>query len=264
MNESTDCTRYQEWMFGQEQATGTDCLPRDLSDHLQECTECRREQQSYAETLEILGKLKAVEPPRHFFVYDEPSRHPGRKGWWKALGSAQGLAAAACALLLVALAAIASNVQLRSDGASLTIGLGSLPVLAQPRVERDPELLRADFRRLLTEELSSRERQVVKLVRAEISALSERIEQAQGDRFDRILISLNDQLGQQFEERDDVLSDSLRSAAVEIYQTLSTQQQQDWGNLNIRLGALETNGQIQGTQTEVLMATVMQLAQRQE
>ena len=264
MNKSTDCAKYKDWIFGQEQAEGEDSLPRELDDHLKECAECRHEQRSYTETLEVLGELTSVEPSRHFFVYEEPSRDLRWSNWWRPLLSPGALAAAACLLMLIALGAIASNLQLRSDGTSLTIGLGSLPVLAQPRVERDPELLRADFRRLLTEELSSRERQVVNLVRAEIAALGKQIEQAQGDRFDRVLASFNDQLGQQFEERDEILSDNLQSAAVDIYQTLSAHQQQDLRNLNIRLGALETNGQIQGTQTEVLMATVMQLAQRQE
>ncbi len=222
------------------------------------------EHQSYAETLQMLGELESVEPPRHFFVYEEPSRHPGWTGWWKMMTAPRALAATACLLLLITLAAIASNLHFRSDGASLTIGLGALPVLAEPRVERDPELLRADFRRLLTEELSTRERQVLKLVRAEISSLNEEIELTQGDRFDRILASLNDRLGQQFQERDQILSNNLRDAALDIYQTLSVQQQQDLRSLNIRLGAVETTGQIQGNQTEVLMATVMQLAQGQE
>lgn len=265
MNKNAEnCHQYRDWSERLEAGEIDDRIPRSLLDHLAVCTACQSEKAEMENTLELLGSLEEVEPPRHFFVYQERERGKQWRSWWKALLVPQVVATVSSLALLLTLGVLVSGLQVRSEGASLTLGFGNLPALAKPHLERDPELLRADFRAILAQEMEARDRQVLEQVRSEISSFSNELSESQQQRLESVVASLEDRLDENLQERDHVLSESLRTVAIEIYQTLLDQQQTGLQNLNARLQRVEAAGHIQGTQTEALMATVLELARRQD
>ncbi len=253
---ATTCRQCREWV----QLALFEGLPaaeaEAMENHLAECPECRQERSILESALAELRSFPEVPAPRHFYVYPE-ARRPSP---WSLFGQLSPVWRAAAACLLVGVLAIgaaaASRLHIQSEDGVLKLAFGEIPQSPQ----FDPEQLKADLAGQIDAQLAARREQWLALVRDEIARSSEALTEQQKERMRQVAARLEER----WEERQRLAlletEADMKSAALQIYQTLSREQRRQVALLNDRIDLLTVSGKIQGNQNDALMATLLRIA----
>lgn len=253
---NAECKKYREQiakgLFEDLEPAQTEAVEA----HLRHCSDCAEQRILLLSTLSELRSLEEAPPPRHFYVYEDR----GRSAFWNLFRQTsllwRAVAGATLAVLLLLGGAAASNLQMRVDEGVVTLGFGKLST--QPEI--NPEQLKAEVLRAAQNQLLESRGEWMAQVRQEISQSEIALTQKQQDRLKLALDRMEGRFNDRIADEGAILEAKLNDSAVHIYRTLSRERQEQLALLNDRIDLLSVKGRIQGSQTEALMATVLQMA----
>ncbi len=252
---NANCRDCSEWIQRSIFEEITEQQKATLESHLAECPDCAAERDLLQSTLSELRAYPEAASPKHFYVAE-----PSRAGFWDLFRGMSMLGRMATASLLLGSlligGAAAANLQIRSHDGQLTFGFGKLHV--EPKI--DPEQLKAALREEIELELERRQSLLLEQVRHDIAAAGDDLSTQQKRRMAVALDKLEGRLGQRIDQKTLETRARFQDAAALIYKTLSREQKRQVALLNDRLDLLNVRDQIQGDQTQALMATVLQIA----
>ncbi len=252
---NANCKNYSEWIERSIFEEITDRQKADLETHLANCPDCASERELLLSTFSELRAFPEVASPRHFYIAG-----PSRVGVWDmfqqmSLFWRMATASFLLGILLIGGAA-AANLRVQSQDGQLTLAFGELH--REPKI--DPEQLKASLRREIELEMDQRQALLIQQVRQEIAALGDTFSTRQRQLMAVALNKLEDRMGERIDQQTLETRARFQDAAAQIYKTLSREQKRQVALLNDRLDLLNVRDQIQGDQTQALMATVLQIA----
>lgn len=251
------CERYRRWIQ-EEMAEGlSDAAGKELDAHLSACADCRREQTEMQAVWSLLSEVRDLPPPRHFFAYEPVKRSPLR--WFTDSSRARGLALAAGAAFVFLLGVVAASVlQVGIDQGALTFRFG-----AQPDVI-DAEALKAELRAELAEDLhqASRQRELewVQTLRAELERTLDQRDRQQQEFVGAFLGQVESRLQSSVRSENAAFQQDLEGSMARFYELLVRQHEDDLRQVHLRLNQIAVSDAIRGTETEVIMATLRDIA----
>lgn len=253
---NANCDTYTEWI---QRSIFEDIDPERreaLEAHLAVCPDCAAEKALLLSTLSEMRAFPEMSTPKHFYV--QPERR--RATLWNIFQQMSLFARLATAsFLLGALligGAAASSLQVHSEDGVLSLGFGKFST--QPKI--DPEALRASLTRELQVAMDQRQELLLDQLRLEISNAADSLNDQQRQRLNAALGKLEERFDQRIDQQTMETRARFQAAAQQIYTTLSREQKRQIALLNDRLDLLNVRDQIQGNQTQALMATVLQIA----
>jgi hypothetical protein len=169
------------------------------------------------------------------------------------------LAAGLAAILLVAGFSV-TQLQARVHNGSLTLGFGQLPPQAP---EIDPEELKAEIQQLFDKRLLAAEQAWLQQVKAEIETASTSLSETQQNRLQAAVGRLESRFEQRLNHQTVLLTNDLNRSANSIYQTLAHEHRLDFSSLNDRLDLMSVTSQIEGSQRDAMVSTLIQFADLQ-
>jgi hypothetical protein len=262
----TGCSAYRNdiprALAGDLEAQAREALDR----HIAGCPECAGERELYEATLTRVRRLRDVPVPRHFFVHPE-----SRQGAWRTLSELPpawricgGLAAAA-ALVLVVLAA--ASFQIRAENGAITLGFGTLPRAAAPRVAAPAPVLAVDTKALqdgiiavLAERNRKESLEWVRTLRSEIARAGSRWNEQQRLALDTALSGLEARMNGRLTATASSIQSATDSSLERMYQAVRYDREQDTAALNSRIARVAATTEMKGNQTDVILDTLLQVA----
>ncbi len=253
---SANCDNYSEWIqksifegIGESEKTA-------LEAHLAVCPDCQAEWKLVQSTLSELRAFPEAVPPKHFYIQPEPARL-GIRDLFRQMSLFWRMASASLLLATLLIGgAAASSLRVHTEDGQLTVAFGELRLA--PKI--DPEQLKASLRKEIELEMDQRQVLLLQQVRQEIAAAGDAFSTQQRQRMVAALSKLEDRVGDRIDQDNAQTQARFQAAAAQIYSTLSREQKRQMALLNDRLDLLNVRDQIQGDQTQALMATVLQIA----
>jgi hypothetical protein len=229
----------------------------ELRAHLQGCADCRREQKELQAVWSLLGEVRELAPPRHFFAYEPAKRSP--LSWFRGLSASRALALAAGAAFVFFVGAAAATVlQVDLDQRALTFRLGARPEAI------DANALKAEVRAEVFEELqeASRQRQLewVQTLRSELEQNLERRDREQQQFVAAFLSQVESRLQDSVRSENRAVQQELEGSMARFYELLTQQHEDDLRQVHLRLNQVAVSDAIRGTETEAIMATLRNIA----
>lgn len=235
-----------------------------LDQHLAECSPCNREHRMYGETIRQLTAVQDVSVPRHFFVYPEES--PGTP-WHAFLRMSRAWQAATATILLVlgisALLAI-SRLQIRSEEGALVIGFGTLPArgpVAPQAPQVDTSALESRILKIVAERSRQDNLEFLRTLRTEMTRSSKAIGREQRALLEQAINNVELRMGQLVSATAAGLEKKTDRSVQEIYRKVSLERARDLASIDNRMNLLAINGEVKNTQTDAILATLLQVAE---
>jgi hypothetical protein len=229
---------------------------QSLDTHLLACPSCHAELKRYAETLDLLQSASDEPVPHHFFVYPQERASSPWQPFRKMTPRWQIATACFAGVLVLLVAANLSRLQIRQDQDKWSLSFGSGGAMSPS----DMAALKAEILRAA----DVRDREIVfgymQDLRAEIAGTRADLSQQQQVQ----LVSALDRLESRFNVRLNATSEELKAAnqstAMNLYQTVSQQREQDIGAVNARLDKTAENFDVKTRQTDEILETLLQIA----
>jgi hypothetical protein len=232
-----------------EEQRGLDC-------HLAACQLCRREQEQYAAALCLLQSAGDEPVPRHFFVYPkERTANPWQL--FRQMTPRWQIVTACVATLFVVLSMTAvAGLQVRGDRDAWTVSFGRSAAGA----DIDVNVLKADILRAAGEKNRDLLLTNIQILRSEIAGTRADLTQQQQiqllSTLERVETRVNNRINLTAE---DLKAGSQRSA-LDLYQAVSLQREQDVNATNARLDKVVENFESRTRQTDAILETLLQIA----
>jgi len=222
---------------------------RDLDAHVTLCRDCARERQALTETMEAMGSVEEVPPPKHFFVYEERRSSPWSS--FRRLSPVwQGALAAAALAGLVLVALTAARLHLRWEEGVLLASFGDAPRERLARAWKH-ELLTVAQARSRAADLEWMDR-----LRRELA----RSREEQSGQMQVLLASglreIEDRVDLQVATGTRRVESDTRLALSRFRQLVSQQRKRDLAILGRQLDGFATRNQIQSERTDLLMTAI--------
>jgi hypothetical protein len=232
-----------------EEQRGLDC-------HLASCQLCRQEQEQYAETLSLLQSAGDEPVPRHFFVY--PTERPANP-WhlFRQMMPRWQAATAGVATLFVLLSVVGiTGFQVRADRGAWAVSFGR----SVAGSEIDINALKADILRAAEERNRGFLISNIQNLRSEIARTqSDLTHQQQG-----LLLASLDRMETRVNNRISLTAEDLKAgnqkSALDVYQAVSLQHEQDVNATNARLDKVVDTFESRSRQTDSILETLLQIA----
>jgi hypothetical protein len=224
-----------------------------LTEHLKTCSQCRSEQESCTQTIQMLQSVGDEPVPRHFFVYEE-DRKPNpwqlfrqMKPFWQTAA-----AAIACLIILMGVAAV-SQVQVRADRSGWT--------LAFSRGNMDAAAIKEDILKITEERNRAAAQTWMQQIRAEIEHSSANLTRQQKEELTATFAQLNSRLSDRIlHEADNVRIDT-GALISDMYKTVSRQRARDLALINAHFENTKELGTIKEQQTNEILDALLQVAE---
>ncbi len=235
-----------------------------LDQHLAECSPCNREHRMYSETIRQLGSGLDVPVPRHFFVYPEESQGTP---WHVFLRMSRGWqAATATALVVLGFASLmaVSQLQIRSEGGALMIGFGRLPERRLPATqaaEADTSALEARILKAAADRSRQDNLEFMRTLRAELTRSSKAIGREQRALLEQAMNNVELRMGQLVSATAYSLESKTDRSIQDVYRKVSMERARDMAAVDNRIRLLAINGEVKNTQTDAILATLLQVAE---
>lgn len=231
-----------------------------LRAHLEACPACAAEQERYRQTLSRLEMLRELDPPRAFDVSSQlPAMRPGGRFRPPAWAWAAGLAT------LVLLGGLASGrVWVRIDQGAWMAGIGTPPAAtATPALQQELDR----FYRILQADLDTRRqedrRQWRDDVRAELAGFGQNLSREQQQQLEARLARLEGRFDQRLQSVQADLRNSTEIQLTGLYGLLKDERRGELRFLNERIGRLANRNEQRATQTDAILATLLDVSEQQ-
>jgi hypothetical protein len=226
---------------------------KTLKEHLETCSQCQSEQESYSQTIQMLQSVDDEPVPRHFFVYKE-TRKPNpwqlfrqMKPFWQTTS-----AAIACLMFLVCIAAV-SQVQVRADHSGWTVAFG--------RGSIEAAAIKEDILKITEERNRAAAQTWMQQIRKEIEHSRTDLTRQQKEELTSAVAHLNFQLsGRILQETENVKVDT-GALISDMYKTVTQQRAWDLARINTRFENTKELGTIKERQTNEILDTLLQVAE---
>ncbi len=227
---------------------------RELERHLETCLICRREMERLEQTVQRLREWPDAAVPAHFLV---PAPGRGPVSAFVRLSPPWRAAVAASLLLMVGLAAAwLADLKVSAQDGALTLQWN----VAERQAER-LEALRDDLAARLDERLDQQRRELLTEVRTELASLEESSSRQTEQTLRAGLGRLQQRLEAQLEARTLELDSRVERTGWAV-QSLARRQQQALQLLQDRIDLIAVSGEIQGTQNELMLTTLLEMTDR--
>jgi hypothetical protein len=158
---------------------------------------------------------------------------------------------------------VVTKLQARAEAGSLTLSFGALPA-AKAVLPSEPvqlEGLKADLVKLVEEKSHQEHLLWVQEIHKDLARSNRSLTQRQRKLLETALASLETRLNDRILNRELAMQANWTQAASDLYQKIQTQRKQDWLLTNDHLDRLAVQGEIRSNQTEVILDTLLQMAQ---
>ena len=234
---------------------------RAVESHCMECSPCSQERDLYAETLRQLGAMTDVAAPRHFFVYPKEHRpNPWQLFQQMTFPFKMALVASLLAIGVFTVAA-ATKLEIHSEPGRLTITFGNLPAPIPSEPPVDAERLKAEILQAVERKQQEKDLELARSLRAELAAIKTRIPERQREVIERALADFEKRTDSRILSAATALEASTENSVARMYRIIQAQQQQDLAALNERVNRIAVSGEIKSNQTDVILETLLQVAE---
>jgi anti-sigma factor RsiW len=259
-----NCSDYMSYI--QKSVMGELSQPEQaaLDRHLAECAPCNREQQMYSETVRQLRAEQDVPVPRHFFVYPRESH---ATPWRAFLQMSRPWQAVAASVLVVAglVSALAiAQLQVRSADGALVIGFGRLPERKPPTpqvAQLDTSALESRILKAAAEKNRQDSLELLRTLRAEMARSDKAIGREQRALLEQAISNVKLRTGQLVTATAANLEKRTDRSVQDLYRTVSLERERDLAAVDNRINLLAINGEVKSTQTDAILATLLQVAE---
>lgn len=255
-----DCTQIREKIAP---ALLYDLPPAELEAvrrHVAACPGCAGEWRRYDTVFQRLESIREAEPPRHFSIpAGTPAPAPRRvfgaplRGWALAAGLA-GI------LLLAGLAA--SRFWWRWDGTTLMAGFG-IPPAVRSETDKNRELaaLKSELLTALDARLTEQDRRWQGALRQELTAFGNDLAVRQQRQLEVRLTRVESRFDQRLQDTQTALRSGTEQQLTGLYELFRAERGQEWRLLNERIGRLATHNELRASQTDTILATLLDAAE---
>ncbi|HEV8130649.1 MAG TPA: zf-HC2 domain-containing protein [Acidobacteriota bacterium] len=234
-----------------------------LESHLRDCPVCRREQDLVVDTVTQIRSATDIPVPRHFFVYSQKS-HATAWDLFKQFSIAWKLAVTAAVAVTAVFAGLAvANFHGRSDRGVYTFGFGkSIEPAAVPAAPGfDVQALKLELLRVLEERSGQERLQWVQAMKDELRKSESTLSRQQQKTLETALASAEGRVNNRIFTTGLALQANWNKSLSDMYQSIGTQRQRDLVLIRERLDQLAAQGQIKADQTDVILETLLQVAE---
>ncbi len=235
-----------------------------LDQHLAECSPCNREHRMYSETVRQLSAGQDVPVPRHFFVYPEESRSTPWHAFLRMSRAWQAVTATVLLVLVCTSLLASSRLQIRSEDGLLVIGFGKLPEnrLSPPQaVQTDTSALEARILKAAAERGRQDNLEFLRTLRAEMARSNKTIGREQRALLEQAVNNAEIRMGQLMAATAGDLEKKTDRSVQEVYRKVSLERARDLAAVDNRIKLLAINGEVKSTQTDAILATLLQVAE---
>ena len=256
-----DCTIYREQLGPSLVGDLEHANLRQLELHLQSCGACREQRDRLKQTIQKLKGWEAVEVPHHFLIQPlAPVTGPlallRQLAWpWKA-----ALVAIPALILILLLGGLSvSRFHWRSENGVWLMSWGDTGRLPLP----DPfqsNSFRQQLDRLLTQREQQQQQRWLAQVRGETEVRFNRFSKQGQENLDRTIGQAIRRLQLEVAAGQATLQGEFKRSDLALYEVLMAQRARDLSALREELDLLAVSDEIQDTQTDALLATMIEIA----
>jgi hypothetical protein len=249
----TECSEYQKQipkLFLDELTSDEE---KALKEHLEACSQCRSEQESYSQTIRMLQSVDDEPVPRHFFVYEE-ARKPNPWQLFRQMKLFWRMATVALAglFLFIGIAAV-SQMQVRADRNGWMVAFG--------RETMDAAAIKKDILKITEERNRAAAQTWIRQIKAEIEHSRNDLTHQQKEELTAVFAQLDSRLSNRiFKETDNVRIDT-GVLISNVYKTVAQQRARDLALINTRFENTKELGTIKEQQTNEILDTLLQVAE---
>ena len=228
-----------------------------LESHMSVCPPCRHEHERYAETLNLLHSTGDEPVPRHFFVYPgEQTAKPWQLFRQMTLRWQAACVAFALLILTINIAAFTGfRVQSGQGAWTLSLGLGGSSAGGI-----DATALKSDLLKIMEERDRESATEWIRYLRSEIVNSRTELTSLQQAELMNALTGLESRLNGRLAETAEGIRSGTQNAAVDLYQTVSLERQQELNRMNARLDMIVENHEAKTRETDSILETLIQVA----
>jgi len=251
------CSQYVQWISRSLVGDLSADEEKALDGHLAACPSCRNERDAFAETVRLLQSAEEEPAPRHFFVYPEEGILKPWQLFRQMMPRWQAATAGVIAVILAfgVLGVFGIQVKAQQEGWTLSFGRGG----ASAGI--DTAALKAEILQAAEENNREAAREWIRNIQLEIARSHEDLTDQQ-----RLMLagSLSD-LESRITGRLDLTAAELRSgnekSMVDLYRTLSLEQQQQVNAVQTRIDGVIESQQERTRETDAVLETLLQVAE---
>jgi hypothetical protein len=247
------CSEYQKQI--QKLALGELAVEEEkaLKKHLETCSQCRSEQESYTQTIQMLQSVDDEPVPHHFFVYEE-DRKPNPWRLFRQMKPLWQTATVAIAGLffLIGIAAI-SQVQIRADRDGWTVAFS--------RGKMDAAAIKEEILKITAERNRAAAQAWMQQIRTEIENSRTDLTRQQREELTAAFARLNSRLSDRILQETDNVRIDTGALVSDMYKTVSQQRARDLALINNRFENTKELGAFKERQTNEILDTLLQVAE---
>jgi len=235
-----------------------------LDQHLAECSPCNREHLIYSQTVRQLAGGLDVPIPRHFFVYPEESHSTPWHAFLRMSRAWQAATATVLVVLGFASALAISRLQIRSEDGTLVIGFGRLPETKPPAPQAaqvDTSALEARILKAAAERSRQDNLEFLRTLRTEMARSNKAIGREQRAVLEKAIDNVEIRMGQLVSTTAYDLERKTDRSIQDVYRKVSVERARDMAAVDNRIKLLAINGEVKSTQTDAILATLLQVAE---
>ncbi len=235
-----------------------------LDQHLAECSPCNREHRMYSDTVRQLGGGLDVPAPRHFFVYPEESHGTPWHAFLRMSRAWQAATATVLVILGFASLVAISRLQVRAEEGALVIGFGRLPEkrpAAPQAAQVDTSALEAKILKAAAERSRLDNLAFLRTLRAEMARSNKAIGREQRALLEQAINNAELRMGQLMSSTAYDLERKTDRSVQDVYRKVSLERARDMAAVDNRIKLLAINGEVKNTQTDAILATLLQVAE---
>jgi hypothetical protein len=249
----SQCSKYQKQIPRLILCELTAEEEKALGDHLEICSQCRSEHESYSQTIRMLQSVENEPVPRHFFVYEGAQKqNPWQifrqmePFWQTATVALAGL------FLFIGIAAV-SQMNVKADRNGLAVAFG--------HKNMDTTTLKTEILKIAEERNRAAAQKWVQEIRAELDRSRTELTHQQKEELTAAFAQLNSRLsGRILQEADTVRIDT-GALISDMYKTVSQQRARDLALINAHFENTKELSAVKEHQTNEILDALLQVAE---
>ena len=253
----SECSEYVQWISRSLVGDVSAEEQKALDGHLAACPSCRNERDAFAETVRLLQSAEEEPAPRHFFVYPEEKAFKPWQHFRQMMPRWQAATGGVIAVILTfgVLGVFGIQVRAQQDGWTLSFGRGG----ASAGI--DTAALKAEILQAAEERNRETAREWIQNIEFEIARSHADLTDQQRLLLAASLSDLESRVASRLNLTAAELRSSTEKSMVDLYQTLSLEQQQQGNAVHTRIDGVIENQQERAHETDAVLETLLQVAE---